>query len=213
MMMVIITLIIWHQKYGYGDVGYWYLYNFHLWLTQVSRIGSWEDGDGHGDGTEVVEEPENQPDPGKKHNFELFGFFFNHLLRITLLCVWATTMTKAEATQSIRSSSLPTKPHSWERSRSWWWSGKSLLVMIMVRTKSIFISHDHGHWSSYSRSAFSPGIALNQGVYQGGEGSQVHDRVSRPSWGDSDGEDWWWLWWCWVMVRYTIVKWSDMWKE
>ena len=65
MMMVIITLIIWHQKYGYGDVGYWYVYNFHLWLTQVGRIGSWEDGDGHGDGTEVVEEPENQPDPGK----------------------------------------------------------------------------------------------------------------------------------------------------
>ena len=44
---------------------YWYLYNFHLWLTQVGRIGSWEDGDGHGDGTEVVEEPEDQPDPGK----------------------------------------------------------------------------------------------------------------------------------------------------
>ena len=66
---------------------YWYLYNFHLWLTQVGRIGSWEDGDGHGDGTEVVEEPENQPDPGKKYYFELFGFFFNHLLRITLLCV------------------------------------------------------------------------------------------------------------------------------
>jgi len=34
-----------------------------LRLAQVIRIGSWENGDGHGDGTEIVKEAQNQPDP------------------------------------------------------------------------------------------------------------------------------------------------------
>ena len=37
----------------------------HLRLAQVSGVWSWEYSDGHGDGTEIVEETQNQPDPAK----------------------------------------------------------------------------------------------------------------------------------------------------
>ena len=39
----------------------------HLRLAQVIGIWSWEYSDGHGDGTEIVEETKNQPDPAKEN--------------------------------------------------------------------------------------------------------------------------------------------------
>ena len=43
-----------------------------LGLAQVVGVRSWQDGDGHCDGTEVVEETKNKPDPEKNKNI-MFG--------------------------------------------------------------------------------------------------------------------------------------------
>ena len=48
----------------------------HLRLAQVVRIGSWEYGDRHRDGTEIVEESQNQPDPVGEHFREWWGYPF-----------------------------------------------------------------------------------------------------------------------------------------
>ena len=99
----------------------------HLWSTDVSLIRLGEDGDEHCEGSVVVKDSQNQPDPEswwwkprQMSNFKCREFIFKmiiqssyhgDLLRMTSLCEWENTTTAPRREETTSRISDRSRPH------------------------------------------------------------------------------------------------------